>query len=298
MWADQVGDDSYSYEKFLPYFQKSQRFTPPDQSRRLANATPRYDPSVLGRDGPLSVIYTNYAVAFGTWVERGLAAIGIQPIDGFQSGKLIGSAYALNTINYDRNVRESSETAFLEPKLGDQVPNLIVFPLTRGKRIIFNSDKKATGVEVDTDGLSFILNAEKEVIVSAGAFQSPQLLMVSGVGPAESLNQHGIDVISDLPGVGQNMEVSIVFIQLSVKTFREQITNYTTRADLAQDHVLFGSTYRVNVVTASAFANPEYANEAIQQFRQGFGPLTIPNIGFFGKVSSKNPSSLSAAVEC
>ena len=148
MWADQVGDDSYNYENFLPYFQRSQNFTPPDQSRRLANATPSYDASVLGRSGKLSVIFPNYAAAFGTWVEKGLAAVGIKPIDGFQSGKLIGSAYALATINYDENVRESSETAFLQPELAEVDPNLIVFPLTMGKRIIFDSDKKATGVEV------------------------------------------------------------------------------------------------------------------------------------------------------
>lgn len=254
MWADQVGDDSYTYENFLPYFQISQNFTPPDQSRRIANATPSYDESVLGRSGKLSVIFPNFAAAFGTWVERGLAAIGINPIDGFQSGRLIGSAYSLATINYDRNVRESSVEAFLVPELGEVDPNLIVFPLTMAKRIMFDSDRRATGVEVDTGGLRYVLNAREEVIVSAGSFQSPQLLMVSGVGPAESLQRHGIDVISDLRGVGQNME----------------------------DHVLFGTTHRVNVVTGSAMSNPEYANEAIQQFRAGYGPLTNPNVDIFG----------------
>ncbi|KAF7514170.1 hypothetical protein GJ744_004495 [Endocarpon pusillum] len=268
MWADQVGDDSYSFENFLPYFQRSQKFTPPDQSRRPANATPRYDPSVLGRDGPLSVIYPNYAGAFGSWAERGLAAVGIGPIDGFQSGKLIGSGQPLSTINYDRNVRESSETAFLDPKLVDQDPNLIVFPSTMAKRIIFDSDKRATGVEVDTGGLKYVLNAGREVIVSAGSFQSPQLLMVSGVGPAETLNEHGIDVISDLPGVGQNME----------------------------DHILFGTTYRVNLVTGSAFANPQYASEAIQQFRQGYGPLTSLAVDMLGwEKLPRNTSNLSVS---
>jgi choline dehydrogenase len=155
----------------------------------------------------LSVIFPNYAGAFGTWVERGLAAVGMKSIDGFQSGRLIGSAYSLSTINFDRNLRESSATAFLEPELSVVDPNLIVFPLTMGKRIIFDSDKKATSVEVDTGGMKYVLNAREEVIVSAGSFQSPQLLMVSGVGPAESLDRLGIDVVSDLPGVGQNMQV-------------------------------------------------------------------------------------------
>lgn len=286
MWADQVGDDSYTYENFLPYFQISQNFTPPDQSRRIANATPSYDESVLGRSGKLSVIFPNFAAAFGTWVERGLAAIGINPIDGFQSGRLIGSAYSLATINYDRNVRESSVEAFLVPELGEVDPNLIVFPLTMAKRIMFDSDSRATGVEVDTGGLRYVLNAREEVIVSAGSFQSPQLLMVSGVGPAESLQRHGIDVISDLPGVGQNMEVSIALFHTGRRIFRERIQAIQgALTDSNQDHVLFGTTHRVNVVTGSAMSNPEYANEAIQQFRAGYGPLTNPNVDIFGTFS-------------
>ena len=202
-----VGDDSYRYENFYPYFMKSQNFTPPDESKRFANATPQYDAKVLGKGGPLSVIFPNYAASFGTWVQKGLAAVGINGINGFQSGKLIGSAYALATIKYTENIRDSSETAFLQPALHKAKPNLIVFPSTMAKRILFDADKKAIGAEVDTGGLKYVLNASKEVILSAGSFQSPQLLMVSGIGPADLLKKHGIDVLADRPGVGQNMTV-------------------------------------------------------------------------------------------
>jgi len=207
MWADIVGDDSYTYDNFYPYFMKSQNFTPPNQSKRLANATPSYNESVLGTSGPLSTIFPNYAGAFGTWVEKGLAAIGITPINGFQNGKLIGSSYSLATINYDENIRDSSETSFLQSSLIKENPNLIIFPLTLAKKILFDGNKTATGVEVDTGGLSYTINVNREVILSAGVFQSPQLLMVSGIGPASVLNQYGIQVLADRPGVGQNMTV-------------------------------------------------------------------------------------------
>ena len=209
-WADMVGDDSYTFDQFLPYFEKSLHFTPPDQSKRAANATPDYDLKTIGNGGPLSVTFPAYAGAFGTWVLKGLKEIGINPINGFTSGKLLGVAYALATINGKTQIRDSSETAFLQPPLkSDKKPNLIVYQSTLAKRILFDANKKATGVVVDTDGINYTLSAKREVVVSAGAFQSPQLLMVSGVGPAATLQRHNIPVVADRSGVGQNMWVSI-----------------------------------------------------------------------------------------
>ncbi|KAF2173924.1 GMC oxidoreductase [Zasmidium cellare ATCC 36951] len=256
-WADYVGDQSYTFDNFYPFFKKSQNFTPPD-SRRIANSTPQYVASQLGTSGPLSVIFPAWAGAFGTFVVKGLSAIGINPIQGFESGKLIGSSYALATIDYTTNFRDSSEVAFLQPAIAQSIsrpsPNLIVFPNTLGKKIIFNSAKKATGVQVNTDGLTYTLSVSKEVIVSAGAFQSPQLLMVSGIGPAATLQQHGIPVLANRPGVGQNMT----------------------------DHILFGQTYRVNVITGSYLSQGNNMATAVQQFHQGYGQLTNPNVDYFG----------------
>ena len=207
MWANQVGDQDYTWSNFLPYFEKSLNFTPPDTSKRAANATPDYDTATLGQgNGPLSVTFTNYAQAFSSWAQKGLKEIGINPRKGFTSGQLLGSSYVLNTVEYTLQMRESSETAFLPPALANT--NLIVYTQTLAKRIIFDSNKIAIGVQVDTQGKVYNLSARREVIVSAGAFQSPQLLMVSGIGPREILSQYSIPVIADRPGVGQNMWVS------------------------------------------------------------------------------------------
>ena len=169
---------------------------------------PQYHLSTLGNgQGPLSVTFANYAQAFSSWAQKGLAEIGIRPINGFTSGKLLGSSYSISTIEASTMTRESSETAFLEPALSN--PNLYVFQSTLGKKILFNAEKRATGVQVDTEGKVYTLSARKEVVLSAGAFQSPQLLMVSGVGPKETLTKHNIPVVADRPGVGQNMWVSI-----------------------------------------------------------------------------------------
>ena len=209
-WADAVGDQSYALKSFLPYFEKSQNFTPPNQSTRSANATPAYDLSTLGKGGPLSITFPNYAQAWGTWAAKGLSAIGIKPINGFTSGNLIGQSYSLNTIDATKQTRETSETAFLQPALAHK-PNLLVYQSTLAKKVLFDSNKVAIGVQVDSAGEVYTLSVKREVVLSAGAFQSPQILMVSGVGPAATLEKHNIPLVADRPGVGQNMQVSRCF---------------------------------------------------------------------------------------
>ncbi|KAF7521728.1 hypothetical protein G7054_g12363 [Neopestalotiopsis clavispora] len=255
--AEEIGSSAYSFDEFFPYFTKSQNFTPPVGGTfdRFANSTPEYDPSRLGTDGPLSVLYPKYAQPFGSWAGMGFEAIGLHSQAGFESGNLSGAyAYPLATIRNDENIRESSETAFLRPHLSGQTPNLITFISTLAKRVLFDDQKQATGVVVDTQGLQYTIRARKEVIVSAGAFQSPQLLMVSGIGPQATLEEHGIEVLQDSPGVGQNMK----------------------------DHVLFGSSYRVNVDTGSSFGNPEKLAEYQEEYARGNGPMTNPGIDILG----------------
>jgi len=208
MWADQVGDPSYTFKAWLPYFEKSLHYTPPDRNKRPTNATPQVDLHNLDTGkGPLSVTFSNFAQAASSWVEKGFEEIGISPINGFTSGKLLGSSYVLEAINASTQTRDSSETSFLGSALGNY--NLTVYQSTLAKRILFDKNKKAVGVQVDSQGLSYVLSANKEVITSAGAFQSPQLLMVSGIGPATTLQKHQIPVLADRPGVGQNMWVCI-----------------------------------------------------------------------------------------
>ncbi|KAI9654952.1 MAG: hypothetical protein M1821_005705 [Bathelium mastoideum] len=251
-WANLVGDSSYQWHSFLPYFEKSLDFTPPDASKRAANATPQYDRSSLGPgDGPLSVTFSNYAQAISSWVQKGLAEIGIYPREGFTSGQLFGSSYVLETIQASNQLRETSETGFLQPALSRT--NLIVFVESLATRIVFDNTQTATGVEVNSAGKQYTLTANKEVILSAGAFQSPQLLMVSGVGPTATLQKYGIPVVTDRAGVGQNM----------------------------WDHVYFGPSYRVNVITGSSLGNPAFAAQAEEEFHNQAGILTNSGGDFF-----------------
>ena len=205
----------------------------------IRNGTPEYDPTVLGNgSGPLSVTFSHYVQAFGTWATKGLQEIGLPTVRGSSSGYLLGQSYYLTTINATTMTRDSSETSFL--RRGLAYPNYVVYQTTMAKKIMFDANKKATGVVVDTEGREYTLAATKEVILTAGVFGSPQLLLVSGVGPAATLQQYGIPVIADRPGVGQNM----------------------------QDHTYFGLSYRVNAPTFSSFSDPAFAAQAASDFNE------------------------------
>lgn len=262
-WVQATGDDSYSWENFLPWLKKSVQFTAP-QSPRAANASAEFNSAAFDSNaGPLQVSYANYAGPFSSYMEGSMNEIGIQHTQDFNSGKLMGSQYCSSTIDPKKQARSSSQTSFLNK--ANSRPNLKVFSTTLAKRIVFDANKKATGVEVSKAGIPFTLSATKEVILSAGAFQSPQLLMVSGVGPVAELKKFNIPLVKDLPGVGQNME----------------------------DHIFFGPSHRVQVETFTKLANsPLYV---ASQFAYDYsimkrGPLTNPVADFLSW--EKVPASL------
>ena len=224
MWADTVGDASYTFDELLPYFKKSIRFQPPNTDLRDPNSTVPFNTSAFSSDGnPLPISYPNSPNAFSSWAKLALAELGLEERTDFLSGSLLGYQYTTQTIDRDSQTRSSSETSFLRNALL-ATDNLVVYKSTLARKILFDPDKRATGVSVNTAGAQYTLTARKEVILSAGVvscpshwmrielthkgqFRSPQMLMVSGIGPASQLNPLGIPILADRPGVGQNMWV-------------------------------------------------------------------------------------------
>ncbi|KAL8670951.1 MAG: hypothetical protein Q9168_004534 [Polycauliona sp. 1 TL-2023] len=270
-WGDEVQDQSYTFANLLPYYEKTINFTGPTQP--YPNTTNEQDESVFSPSGgPVHVSSGNYNDPFATRVLPALRAIGQKAINGFQSGKLLGSAYVLATIDSTTGTRSSSESSFLNETTSRTT--LKVYKNTLAKRILF-SGNTARGVLVGSSGgvlngtSDYVLSARKEVIVSAGAFRSPQLLMVSGVGPRKMLKDLGIPLIKDLPGVGKNM----------------------------WDHVFFAITFRVNVPTSSSFGNdPEAAAYALRTYLDSAsGPLSAAPatiLGWEKLLPSTNVSSV------
>ncbi|KAL9619876.1 MAG: hypothetical protein Q9160_005523 [Pyrenula sp. 1 TL-2023] len=275
-WADTVGDDSYTWANFEQYYKKSTHYTAPNQSL-YTNSTNLQTPQDFSVDGgPLQVSFSNNIDPWGTWVQKLFGLLGMTEIDGFNSGRLLGSAYSTFMIDPRNGHRSSSEASFLQNALENgRAP--IMYKNTLVSRIIFDGNKTATGVRALTAGtfgtpsVEFTLNARREVIIAGGAFQSPQLLMVSGIGPCAHISQQGIPCLEDLPGVGQNM----------------------------WDHPIFGITHRVNVPTTSAAVNnATLAAQYVQRYlTTASGPLSALGAGIYGweKLPEPYRSSLSNA---
>jgi choline dehydrogenase len=205
-WADEVGDKGYEWENWVKYFDRSTTFHAADTTKRFTNSTPDVDPAgARATSGPVSIAYTSYVLPISSWVLKATEALGMKRIPGFIDGTLIGSSWNVMAIDARTQTRESAETAYLRPAL--KRGNLVVHHSTMALKVLFEG-KDAVGALCNTMGKEFVLKAKNEVIISAGAMQSPHLLMVSGIGPKETLQRFGIPVIVDAPGVGQGLEVS------------------------------------------------------------------------------------------
>jgi len=257
-WALDTRDQTYTFPNLLPYYEKSVEYSPPIVP--YPNSTNKQDASAFSaNEGPLHVSYGAYNDPFATWVLPALQSIGQVAINGFQSGDLLGSAYVPATIDPAKSTRSSSESSFLQSALGRTT--LRVYNNTFAQKLLFEGNK-VTGVLVSSRGSSsqsthdYVLKARKEVIVSAGTFQSPQLLMVSGIGPHSLLESLNIPLVRDLPGVGQNM----------------------------WDQIFYGSSFRVNILTNSAGLNdPDAAAAAVQAYLDNAtGPLSVSGTGVLG----------------
>ncbi|KAE8416770.1 putative choline dehydrogenase [Aspergillus pseudocaelatus] len=264
-WADEVGDQSFTYDKIAQYYKKPVRFSPYRSGTRFANATPSYDLAQVSDSGTLDVTYPAYAYSWTTWLAVMLDSAGMPATDSFMDGSLNGSAWHMSAVNQAHGTRASADVAYLRPALGRS--NLAVFDNTLAERIVFSNGKVATGVQVSSKNSTFTLKARKEVIVAGGVFQSPQLLQVSGVGPKALLQKHGIPVVADRPGVGQNM----------------------------QDQIFADIVHRVNIPTASTLGITEA--DIVAYKTNATGPLTNPGgeFGGFEKIPAALRTGLSNA---
>lgn len=267
-WAELVEDPSYLFENTLPFFMKTVSFTPPDPDYR--NVRTLYNQSTFDQTGqPLEVSYPKFPMPFSDWVRKALIDVGLPEAEDFNSGTLMGHQFCSMTIRPRDQSRSSSEAAFFQPS--QKLDGLSVYQKTLAKRILFDAQKKAVGVRIKGSWKS-TLKATREVILSAGAFQSPQLLMVSGIGPADALQRHGIKVLVDLPGVGQNM----------------------------WDHVFFGPSYQVTVDTFSKIAHSpfQFLVQMFNYFLLKKGALTNPSTDYlaFEKVPLRLRSNWPANV--
>ncbi|EDL53614.1 choline dehydrogenase [Vibrio mediterranei AK1] len=187
LWAS-LGNEGWSYDECLPYFKKAE------------NNEVHHD-EFHGQGGPLNVADLRSP---SPMVERYLSAcesIGVPTNHDVNGAEQFGAMQTQVTqLNGERC---SAAKAYLTPNLNR--PNLTVLTKATTHKVLFDG-KRAIGVEYGMKGQRFQIYCNKEVILSAGAFGTPQVLLLSGVGPKQELDKHGIDQVHDLAGVGKNLQ--------------------------------------------------------------------------------------------
>lgn len=194
-WAAQ-GNPGWGWDEVLPYFKRA------EHNERGADA-------FHGTGGPLNVVDLRSPNRFGpVFVEAGVQA-GFAENTDFNGAEQEG--VGMYQVTHKNGERFSAAKAYLLPSM--QRPNLQVITDAHATRLLMEG-RRAVGVEYRQGGELKSLRAGREVILSAGALLSPQLLMLSGIGPAAHLQEHGIAVVHDLPGVGANLHDHVDVVQV------------------------------------------------------------------------------------
>jgi choline dehydrogenase len=180
----QRGCEGWDYDSVLPYFKR-------------AEDNQRGGDQFHGTGGPLKVQDHRWQPTLARALHDAALEAGIPPTSDFNGAQQEGVGYYQSTINNAR--RWSSARAYLRKR-----PNLTIVTGAHATRVLVENGR-AVGVEYRTPAGPLTARAGREVIVSGGVYGSPQLLMLSGLGPAAHLQQHGVKVIKDMPGVGSHL---------------------------------------------------------------------------------------------
>ncbi len=219
-WAAQ-GNDGWSYADVLPYFKKSE-------------GNEYFTDEYHGTDGPLVVSNASDPSNLNARFIESCIQHGIERNDDYNGALQEGSFMYQRTIK--NGERCSAAKAFITPNMDR--PNLTVITHALTEKVIIR-DKKAVGVRYRKDKESIEILCKREVIVSGGAFGSPQVLMLSGIGPADHLQEKGIDVIHDLPGVGQNLQDHIDYVQTYKVAAKEETFGLSPSGGLKMIRAMF-----------------------------------------------------------
>lgn len=281
----QRGNAGWGYDDVLPYFKKAE-----DQQRGSNE--------FHGAGGPLPVSDWRHADPLSEAFVVAAAETGIPTNPDFNGATQEGAGFFQTTTRQGK--RASTAVAYLRP--AKNRGNLQVETSALAQRILFDG-RRAVGLEYRQGSAVKTAKARKEILVSSGAYNSPQLLQLSGVGPAELLRKHGIDIVLDAPGVGNDlqdhMQVRIV-MRCSQKITLNDIVNHPLRRIMAGAHYAAFRKGPLTIAagTSGAFfkTNPRLASPDIQVHFLPFstdkmGEKLHPFSGFTASVCQLRPES-------
>jgi choline dehydrogenase len=281
----QHGNLGWGFDDVLPYFKKAE-----DQTRGADD--------FHGAGGPLPVSDWRHTDPLSTAFVDAAAEVGIPRNPDFNGATQEGAGFFQTTTRGGR--RASTAVAYL--RAAKARPNLHVETSALAERILFEG-RRAVAVTYRAAGIPRTARARKEILVSGGAFNSPQLLQLSGVGPAELLRQHGIETVLDAPGVGHDlqdhMQVRVVMRCSQAITLNDIVNNPFRKVMTGLRYAAFRTgPLTIAAGTSGAFyrTNPRLATPDIQIHFLPFstdkmGEKLHPFSGFTASVCQLRPES-------
>ena len=238
-----LGNQGWSFEDLLPYYRKFHNFHEPDAETKKHLALDYDEPQFHGTSGPVQVSYGRTQTEFTSAWPRTFEKLGRKTRADPQSGLAVGGLNVPGGLNPDGWTRSHAAVSYLTPEVR-QRPNLHIITEALVEKVLFQENSSpiiANGVQyVDKEGKTQIAHARGEVILCGGAFNSPQILELSGIGSEDILDKFGISTKVHLPGVGTNL----------------------------QDHVLFGSHWESRIPTLDQLRDPAVAGAAFQEYQE------------------------------
>ncbi|MBX4926436.1 GMC family oxidoreductase [Rhizobium binae] len=303
-WAAETGDDAWSWQNCLPDFKAHE-----DHYRMDNGADPKTGGNsrfsdMHGHGGEWRIEKQRLKWDILESFAEAAVEAGIPRSDDFNSGDNEGVGYF--EVNQRSGWRWNTSKAFLRPAKNRS--NLTIWTQTHVERLIVETDssgrKRCAGVVLQRQGQSAEVRARREVILSAGAVGSPQILQLSGIGPAGLLKRHGIEVVHDLPGVGENLQdhlqIRAVFKVGNAKTLNTLANSLFGKAMIGLEYVLKRSgpmsmsPSQLGAFTRSddgqAYANLEYHVQPLSLDAFGEPLHNIP--AFTASVCNLNPTSV------
>jgi len=220
----QLGNRGWGWDDVLPYFRKSERHH---------GGADAYH----GEDGELYVERQRLSWPILDAVREAAQEIGIAPIDDFNDGDNEGAGYF--PVNQKGGIRWNSRKAFLDP--AKDRSNLSIVTGAQVERLTLDG-RRVAGLELVVNGRPSKVWAGREVLLSAGSIGSPQILQLSGIGPAALLKEHGIDGVHDLRGVGENLQdhlqIRTIFKVTGAETLNERSASLLGKIGIAAEYFL------------------------------------------------------------
>ncbi|WP_022951301.1 GMC family oxidoreductase [Leucothrix mucor] len=241
-WATLTKDEDWTWDKALPYFKVHENHYKLDNNENPPSKAGGKFSDLHGHNGEWRVEKQRLRWDVLDSFAEAATQTGIEKTDDFNTGDNAGVGYF--DVNQKSGWRWNTSKAFLRP--AKQRSNLTIWTEAQVERLTFEKDSdgklRCSGAVVNKAGQSVTVNATGEVVLSAGAIGSPQILQLSGIGPAELLKSHGIEVQLDAPGVGENLQdhlqIRAVFKVKNTKTLNTMANSLLGKAAIGLEYAL------------------------------------------------------------